>query len=132
MRDQRLGTSTGTRFYEIRCHVEPYDGLTPLVVQACGWDEVLKKYPDAEFMTVLGEKDRPEGRQAAACMTVPQQPTSTRPASIRPRGFKRRTPSIQPQRRKSRRVQPLQESITALALVTIVGLLLWVLGTTSR
>lgn len=132
MRDQYPHTSTDTRFYEIRCHIEPYAGLTPLVVKAGDWDEVLNKYPDAELNAVLGEKERTAGRQTPTHMTGLQQPTLTRPASIRSRAFKRRWPISQPQQRKHRCPQPLYESITALVLVTIVGLLLWILGSAGR
>jgi hypothetical protein len=51
-------TQRTTRYYEIRCQLEPYPEPTAMVVEASSWDEVLKKYPDAEYVTTLGERQR--------------------------------------------------------------------------
>src|SRR5579862_3814186 len=52
-----IGRTAGpaTRYYEIRYRSEPYDVPMPLVVEARDFNQVLKKYPNAELIGMVGE-----------------------------------------------------------------------------
>lgn len=126
--DTRTGARVATRYYEIRCHIEPYPELTPMVVEARNWDEVLKKYPDAEFITILGDEKKTKERQTPReANTLPRRRPERGIASRRPTIVRRRRVDTR-QKRNLRTPRPVRESLVAIALVSVIGLLLWIVS----
>lgn len=74
-------STTGARYYEIRLRIKPYSEPTVMVVEAQTWEEVLKKYPHAECLAVLGDRHRPVRRQPVWPTIQAEQPERVEIAS---------------------------------------------------
>lgn len=120
--------TSAASYYQIRCPNGPGRRPTDVVVEAQSWEEVLLRHPAAELVTV----NEPTGNTSQA---VPREqhgspsPRQKAQADTRRPQPRPRAQRYQPRRRHRRGRRPLEESVTALALVGVAGLLVWVLGT---
>jgi hypothetical protein len=87
-----------TRYYDIRCQIDPYPEATSLVVEAVDWDEVLRKYPDAELVAIVGERHHPSAPRPVTTAPVTSIDKSQAVITSHPAVARRRRSLFEPPR----------------------------------